>query len=371
MLAFVGLCAVLFIITSDPITLELKEKVVNGMAVHIREVHRKPSPPTTAATEPKAESETTSTYTSHSISCTDTVYMQPTGKSVGGVEDEAYEPQLLSTAVRSVVSSPPVSQVKTESTVALPTLQSHQAPQYPPTVEPHGLGDQTDFAITSDDEEFRPSLIAIGTGLKSQRKPISLSSASQAVQGSAATSQRPTTVAAPTLQNQRPLHQAPQYPPTVQPHGLGDQTDFAITSDDEEFRPSLIAIGTGLKSQRKPISLSSASQAVQGSAATSQQPTLSTVPYYSPGKKKSSRAKAAHAYALSQATLPLARTTPSAVGQGSRKSHRQQRVENVWIDEKPSPIAVANSLPISLAQGSTASPVRFKIVNIVVKSSIQ
>ena len=245
--------------------MELKEKIVNDITVHIREVHRKPLP-IVAACGP-AECETTSTCTPlDTVKVTETIY-EPGPSVEGNVVSEIQFPGTVS----SVVSSPPVSQVKTEPTVAAPILQSlQQAPQYPPTVQPQGLGSQPSFSFGSV-PKLEPAAPALGT--LGQWQPFSFGCAGQAAQGSAATSQL--------------------YPP----------------------------------SQMNPVFT------------------------FSP---------------LSQATQPLLQTSSSAM-RGKRSHGRQQRAENVGVGMAPSAAAVVESAP-PLAQGSTDSPVRFKIVNIVVKS---
>ena len=262
----------LFIITSDPITVELKEKILNYIIVHIREVHRKPLP-IVAACEPKAECETTSTYTPlDTVKVTETIY-EPEQSVEGNVVSEIQFPGTVS----SVVSSPPVSQVKTEPTVAAPTLQSlQQAPQYPPTVQPQGLGSQLSFSFGSV-PKLEPAAPALGT--LGQWQPFSFVPAGQAAQGSAATSQL--------------------YPP----------------------------------SQMNPVATFSLS---------------------------------------SQATQPLPLTSSSAMrGWGKRSHGRQRRAETLVAPSAAAVVESVSNPPPPLVQGSTASPVCFKIVNIVVKSSIQ
>ena len=247
-------------------------------------MHCKPLP-IVAACEP-AECETGSTCTP-----LDTVTVFDTVDEPGQIVEQSVVSVIqFSDAVSSVVSSPPVSQVKTEPTVAAPILQSlQQAPQYPPTVQPQGLGlsfgsvpklePAASFSFTPV-PKLEPAVPALGT--LGQRQPFSFGSAGQAAQSSAATSQL--------------------YPPS--------QMDLVATNI---FSPS------------------------------------------------------------SQVTQPLPQTASSAM-RGKRLHRRQRRAENVEVVMAPSAAAVVESVsdpPPPLVQDSTASPVCFKIVNIVVKSSIQ
>ena len=142
--------------------------------------------------------------------------------------------------------------------------------------------------------------------------------------------------------------------PTVQPLGLGSQAGSS-SMPVPKLEPAAPTFSFG--------------QAVQGRGTVSQQPTFNP-----PDQKRRATSVSTSMQPIFFQSSQATQFLPQTAAPRKRSHHRQRRAENVGVGMGPSAAFVvenASNSPSSLVQDSTASPVRFKIVNIIVKSSIQ